>query len=222
MFAFIRRMFIFGLMLVGGIVMLIGTIRSKAEWDKPHGDLETITEDELYTGRIVEGEIYDLWEEFAYTEEYDTTLGVQTSKSRTTYRYFALPLEYSFYEKEDPVFIAVSTKDSGEISNFKKIEKETIDFYYNGIEYDDYTTVHFVGRVKKLNNEYLGFFKEYIANIYGVSETEAKQYYAPYVLVSYTYNEGAEVFVMVLAAVFAVVGLIGLVFFIARKVLTGR
>lgn len=219
MVKFIRRIAFFGIILVGGLIFLINGIKDNIEFSKPHGDLETITADELYEGRIVEGTIYELWHEFAYTEEYDTTLGIKSSKERTTDRYFALPLEYSF-EEENPIFVAVSSRNSDTLRTFEQMENETID-YFNGKEYDEYTSIHFVGKVQKLSGEYLQFFKEYIAEIYGVSEKEAEKYYAPYVLTSYS-NNGGLVPMIVVGAVMTLIGLCGVGFFIVRKVLTGR
>ncbi|MCH5203724.1 MAG: hypothetical protein J1F03_03195 [Oscillospiraceae bacterium] len=217
---FIRLLSIFVILAIGGGVFLFNGIRDKIEWDKPHGDLETLTEKDLYVGRFVEGEIYELWDEFAYTSEYDTTLGIQTSKERKTDRYFALPLEYSFYGDNDLMFVAVSSRRSDELKVFEKMEKETLD-YYNGLDYNEYTTTHFVGKVQKLSGEYLGFFRKYIARIYKVSEADASEYYAPYVLVSYANPDGIVTFI-VIGAVMTFLGVVGTVNLIIRKVIRGK
>ncbi|MGN0669948.1 MAG: hypothetical protein ACI4JZ_05305, partial [Oscillospiraceae bacterium] len=97
-------------LLVGGTIFLVTSIKQKAEYNAPRARLETVTAGELREGMFVEGEIYELWSEFAYTEEYESTLGIKHNE-KTTDRYFALPMEYSFYEGS-PMFIAVCTRDS--------------------------------------------------------------------------------------------------------------
>lgn len=216
----LRLIIMFAVLAIVGGIFLFTEIRDKIEWDKPHADLETITEKDLYVGRVVEGDIYELWNEFAYTEEYDTTLGVQTSKEQVTDRYFALPLEYSFYEGSDLVFVAVSSRKSDELRVFKKMEKETVDFY-NGIDYDEYTSTHFVAKVQKLSGEYLQYFREYIADVYKVSESAASEYYAPYVLRSYS-NPDGMVPMIIIGAVMAFIGVGGIVILIIRRIVTGR
>ena len=205
-------------MLVVGAIFLINGIKDKVEFDKPHGDLETISANELYVGRVVEGTIYELWDEFAYTSEYNETLGIKTSKERTTDRYFAMPLESSF-ASGSPVFVAVCTRDKTILKTFEQMEKETND-YYNGNDYDEYTKIHYVGKVKRLSNEYLQFFREYIAYQYDVSEAEAAKFFVPYVLVA---TSGERLVPsIIIGAVMTVIGLGGMALFIIRKVLTGK
>lgn len=216
---FISRTLVFLAMLIAGGIFLFTSIREKVEWDKPHGDLDIIKETELYDGKIVEGEIYDLFDEFAYTAEYDTTLGVQTSKERTTDRYFALPLTYAADEGRW-FFIALSSRNSSELRTLEKIENETLDYYFEDVLLDDYTTTHFVGRVQKLDKEYLGFFREYIGEMFDVSGSELDEYCAPYVLESYT-NPNSAVIGIVIGAILVFIGLVGMALSIIRKGLTG-
>lgn len=94
-------------LLVCGIIFLVMGIKQKIEYNQPRARLETVTVDELHEGMFVEGEIYELWSEYAYTEESKSTLGIEHDK-KTTDRYFALPMEYSFYPgMYAPMFIAV-------------------------------------------------------------------------------------------------------------------
>lgn len=219
MLKFIRLIVIFGILAIGGGILLFTGIRDKIEWDKPHAVLEDITEKDLYVGRVVEGEIYELWDEFAYTSEYDTTLGIK-SNERTTDRYFALPLEYSF-SGDNLMFVAVSSRKKDELKVFEVMEKETVDYYDNGIEYQEYTTTHFTGKVQRLGGEYLGFFREYVAYIMDVSESEASDYFVPYVLVS-TSGAGGIVPLIIIGAVMTLVGLGGVAIVVIRRIITGR
>ena len=58
---FVRLLIVFAVLAIMGIALLIGSIKDKAELAKPRGDLETMTEDDFYNGRFVEGTIYELW-----------------------------------------------------------------------------------------------------------------------------------------------------------------
>lgn len=201
-----------------GVVFLVNGISRTVEFNKPHADISTMTEKDLYVGRFVEGDIFELWNEFSYTEEYDETLGVQTNK-RVTDHFFAMPMEYSFSE-EYAMFVAVSTRNAKELETFKQMEQETYD-YYSGADIEDFTQTHFVGRVERLKGEYLGFFREYMADVYGVSEEEADKYLAPYVLKSTTNKDGASAS-LTIGIIMSVIGTLGTAFFVVRKVLTGR
>lgn len=218
MVKFIRRVVIFGVLLIMGIVFLVRGISRTVEFNKPHADLSTMTGKDLYEGRFVEGDIIELWDEFSYTEEYDETLGVQTNK-RVTDHFFAMPMEYSF-DEENIIFIAVATRNENELKTFNTIVQETYDFY-DGVEMDDFTQTHFVGRVERLKGEYLDFFREYVAEMYDVSKSEADKYLAPYVLRSTTNNGGATGS-LVTGIILTVIGTLGTAFFVVRKVLTGR
>ncbi len=205
-------------LLVGGTIFLVTSIKQKAEFNAPRARLETVTAGELREGMFVEGEIYELWSEFAYTEEYESTLGIKHNE-KTTDRYFALPMEYSFYTDADaPMFIAVCTRDSSEISKMRTMAKEADNYYKNDIELK--TTMHFVGKVQALKGEYLDYFKEYIAWDLGISEAEAAQYYKPYVIRSW--KEDNSTVGIVIGAVMTALGLAGAVIFVVKFINSRR
>lgn len=205
-------------LLVGGTIFLVTSIKQKVEFNAPRANLETVTAGELREGMFVEGEIYELWSEFAYTEEYESTLGVKHN-GKTTDRYFALPMEYSFYTDADaPMFIAVCTRDSSEISKMRTMANEADNYYKNDIELK--TTMHFVGKVQALKGEYLDFFKEYIAWDLGISEAEAAQYYKPYVIRSWKEDNSTPG--IVIGAVMAALGLAGTAIFVVQIIKAKR
>lgn len=205
-------------LLVGGTIFLVTSIKQKAEFNAPRANLETVTADELHDGMFVEGEIYELWSEFAYTEEYKSTLGIKHNE-KTTDRYFALPMEYSFYTGADaPMFIAVCTRNASEISKMRTMADEADDFYKNDIELK--TSMHFVGKVQALKGEYLDFFKEYIAWDLGISEAEAAQYYTPYVIRSWP-NDNSTTGI-VIGGIMTALGLAGTIVFVVFLVKAKR
>lgn len=203
-------------LLVGGTIFLVTSIKQKAEYNAPRARLETVTAGELREGMFVEGEIYELWDEFAYTEEYETTLGIKHNE-KTTDRFFALPMEYAF-NQDKFMFVAICSRDNSEISTMLKMEKESLDWYTKDIVPE--TTMHFVGKVQKLDKESLAFFKKYIADEMGVSEAEAAQYYTPYVIRSW--KEDNSTVGIVIGAVMTALGLGGAVIFVVRIIKSRR
>ncbi|MGN0640419.1 MAG: DUF6709 family protein [Oscillospiraceae bacterium] len=203
-------------LLVGGTIFLVTSIKQKAEYNAPRVRLETVTADELREGMFVEGEIYELWSEFAYKEEYRTTLGVKHDQ-KTTDRYYLMPMVYSYFE-ENPKFIAVCTRNSNESSTFDRIIQETIDYYNNDKE--PTTTIHFVGKVQALKGEALGFFRESVSECYGVSESEAERLYTPYVIRSW--KEDTSTPGIVIGAVMTALGLAGAVIFVVQIIKARR
>lgn len=214
----IRIIIFTALFLIGGIIFLVTGIKQKIEYNQPRARLETVTAGELREGMFVEGEIYELWSEFAYTEEYESTLGIKHNE-KTTDRYFALPMEYSFYTDADaPMFIAICSRDSSEISKMRTMAKEADNYYKNDIELK--TSMHFVGKVQALKGEYLDFFKEYIAWDLGISEAEAAQYYKPYVIRSWP-NDNSTTGI-VIGAIMTALGLAGALIFVVNIVKAKR
>lgn len=203
-------------LLVGGIIFLVMGIKQKAEFNAPRANLETVTVDELHEGMFVEGEIYEIWGEFATREEYETTLGIKHNE-RTTDRYYLMPMVYSYFN-EDLKFIAVCTRDSGEISTINKIYNDTANFYNNGIDYS--TTMRFVGKVQALKGEVLDYFREGVSVSYGVSEAEAAQYYTPYVIRSWPTDNSTTG--IVIGAVMTALGLAGTIVFVVFLVKAKR
>lgn len=201
---------------VGGIIFLVTSIKQKAEYNAPRARLETVTVDELHEGMFVEGDIYEMWSEFAYTEEYESTLGVKHNE-KTTDRYFALPMEYSF-SQDLPMFVAICTRNKSEISTLNKMSDESNEYYMNGTI--PKTTIHFVGKVQKLKGEYVDFFKEYIAYQFDISESEAQQLYTPYVIRSW--KEDNSTVGIIIGAVMTVLGLGGVAFFVVSLIKAKR
>lgn len=211
---FIRLIIIFVMLAIMGIVLLVGSIKDKAELAKPRGDLTTMKADDFYAGRFVEGTIDELWDNFADMEESDTIFGVKYN-TKVTARYFAMPLPSS-YDDEDLKFVALAIRDSGHQRTADKMVDETVDYFANGKELPVWTTMRVEGKVTKLTGEGLKIFKEYFEEIGGGSEN----------VVAYTINMGntgnGTTGMIIFSIILTVVGLGGTAFFIVRKVLSGR
>ncbi len=211
--AFIRKIIVFGIMAVAGIILLIGGIRDKIELSKPMKDISTITPEELYDGQFVEGDIYEMWNEFAYLEESDSK-----SSSKVKAHYFSFPMASTF-DDDTVKFLALRVGNSTDYSTAQKMEKETDDYYAEGIEPTGWTKIHIKGKVTKLKGDLLKFHKEYLETVDGVTASNVNDFLCPYVITS---NYGDNTIGLVLGIVFTVLGLGLLAFFIIRKVITGR
>ncbi|MCM1166009.1 MAG: hypothetical protein NC299_09200 [Lachnospiraceae bacterium] len=209
---FVRFLIIFVMLAFLGIALLVATIKDKAELAKPRGDLETMKASDFYNGRFVEGEIYDIWDNYAYLEESDTIFGISYN-TKTTAQYYAMPLPSS-YDEEELKFVALSIRDAATQKTANRVVEETAD-YLDGKELPEWTTLNVTGKVTKLSGEGLGLFRSYISKMGGGEEN----------IVAYVINVGNDgggsTGVMILAIVLTVIGLGGSVFLIIRRVLAG-
>lgn len=206
---FVRLLIVFIVLAVMGIALLIASIRDKAELAKPRGDLETMTEDDFYNGRFVEGTVYELWDNFADMEEYDSTFGIKHN-TRITAQYYALPIPVL----DEYKFIALALSDSSQQSIAKKMVKEIDAFFEDGTI--PTTAIQIKGKVTKLSGDGLKYLQEYAVDM-GLEASD---------VVAFTINDGntgsGSGAVLAIAIVLTVIGLGGTAFVIVRKIISGR
>lgn len=212
--AFIRKMIIFGVIAALGIFLLVGGIRDKIELSKPITDVSTVTPDDLYAGQFVEGTIYELWNEYAYLQETDKN----NSNGKVTAHYFCFPMQSTFTD-ELPKFLTLRVSDTMDYQTALVMERESDSFYSYGTEPSNWTEIEIKGKVSKLDKELLQFHKEYIAECLNITEAEAEQYICPYMITS-SYGDTTPGLIM--GIVFTVIGLGFMVFFIIRKIISGK
>lgn len=212
---FVRLLVVFVVVAFLGIALLIGSIKDKAELAKPRGDLETMTEDDFYQGRFVEGTIYELWDNYAEMEEYDTTFGIKHN-SRITAQYYAMPVISSYEGNGTAKFVALAISDSGEQKIADKMSQETDNYYEYDIEPDEWTTLEIKGKVTRLSGEGLEIFRQYFEEVGGSAENAL-----PYVINSGNDGSGSGG-ALIIAIVLTVIGAGGTVFMIVRRVIRGR
>lgn len=206
---FVRVLIMFVVVAIMGIVLLIGSIRDKAELAKPRGDLETMTEDDFYNGRFVKGTIYELWDNYADMEEYDTTFGIKHN-TRVTAQYYALPIpgidEYKF--------VALAVSNSSKQITAQKMVNEIDKYYEDGTI--PMTTMNVEGKITKLSGDGLKYLQEY---------AEYMGYDAGDVL-AFTINDGNDGSssggALIIAIVLTIVGLGGTAFMIVRRIIRGK
>lgn len=208
-----RLVIVFAAFTVLGIIMLVSSIRDKVELSKPRGDLETMRASDFYSGQFVEGDIYEIWDYYAYTRETDTFLGI-TYSTKVTAKSYSMPLPSSF-ESTSPKFVSLSIGNSEQQKIADKIVDETNKYISDGVVLDEWTSMHIVGKVTKLKGDGLKLFREYFREI-GGDESNIAAYEI------HVGNDGRNSTVgLIMSIVFTLIGLGGLGFFIARKILSG-
>lgn len=156
-----------------GILLLIMSIKDKVELAKPPAYINGMSENDLYNGCFVEGEIYELWDEFATMQESDTIFGISYN-TKTTARYFAMPLPTSFITGI-PKFVAVSVRDSRDIAIACRMAEESWDYYYGDGD-DLETSMYIKGKITKLKGNGKTLFDRYLRRE-GYEPSEAALYY---------------------------------------------
>lgn len=141
-----------------GVFLLVSAIKDKIELSKPPADIASMTEADYYNGRFVEGNIYELWNEYATLKQSDSTFGIKYN-TRVTGHYFAMPLETSF-ETGIPKFASISISDSSDLITAQKMEKESLDYYNSDKEL--VTSMYVKGKITKLEKDAAKYFDQYM------------------------------------------------------------
>lgn len=206
---FVRLLIMFVAVAFLGIALLVGTIKDKAELAKPRGDLETMTESDFYNGRFVKGTIYELWDNFADMEEYDTTFGIKHN-TRVTAQYYALPIP----ALDDYKFVALAISNTSKQTTAQRMVNEIDAYYENGAI--PMTTMNVEGKITKLSGDGLKYLQEYAVDM-GFDASD---------VIAFTINDGNDGSnsggALIIAIVLSIVGLGGTAFMIVRRVIGGK
>lgn len=181
-----KNMFVYSavialIIIIMGIFAFVTGTKQQSDMSDIHDDFNEMQQSEFYAGKYVSGEIYELWDEFAYEEQYSETFGVKHG-SIVSSHYYIMPLQTS-YESDIPVFIAVCLRKQEQAETAQRIIDE-MNAFWNG-ETDDFPdeTIYFTGKVTKMEGELLDYFYEWL--MYGDEESsraEYEQYVCPYIL----------------------------------------
>lgn len=175
------RLFICGVvLLIAGIACASASLAEKREMAKGMKDFNEMYESDFYKGQYVQGELLELWDEFAYMEEYTETMGIK-GKSRVSAHYYIMPLQTS-YETGSPVFAAVCLRNLSQISQAEQMINEMNDYWDE--ESDGlYTSIPITGKVSVLDDELKQYFYEWLMyGDEGASTSEYEQYVCPYLI----------------------------------------
>lgn len=210
------RLFICGVvLLIAGIACASSSLAEKREIAKGMKDFNEMYESDFYKGQYVQGELLELWDEFAYMEEYTETMGIK-GKSRVSAHYYIMPLQTS-YENGTPVFAAVCLKNVTQISAAEQMINEMNDYWDE--ESDGlYTSIPITGKVSVLDDELKQYFYEWLMyGDEGASTSEYEQYVCPYLITAVQPDSSNSALSM--GALMAVIGavLVGAVIIVTVK-----
>lgn len=184
------RLIISGIAFIAvGIVFIAGGIADKIKVSGEKADFSELTASNLKSGMMVEGTIYEIWDEFAYEEDDGDYVG-----------YFAFPLESSF-DEEEPYFAALKLSGLGDVRTAQIMSEETNNYYFDDIVPDTWTEFSFTGKVSKLKGDGLELFQEYVEAM-GCDSADYKNAY-----IIQRYTQGSETMRIVMGALFIVIGL---------------
>lgn len=158
-----------------GIFMLIMSIKDKIELSKPPADIAQMSESDFYSGRFVEGDIYEIWGNYATLEQSDSIFGIKYN-TKATAHYYLMPLETS-YDTGIPKFISVAVHDSADILNAQKMERE-FDRYLDSDDevFEPVTVMHIKGKVTKLRKDAANIFDKTLSSMTFNPATDAVHY----------------------------------------------
>ena len=201
---------------VMGIFLLVMSIRDKIELSKPPANIEEMTEKDFYNGRFVEGDIYEIWGEYATLKESKSMFGIQYS-TKTTSHYYLMPLETSYITGE-PKFISLSVRDSNDMFTAEKMAGEFED--YANTNFEDIskfvTTMHVKGKITKLPKDGIKIFDDTLNELGFSSTTDAVHY------VINVGNDGSGTsYALIIGIVVTLVGLGGTAISVIRGIRRG-
>lgn len=203
----VRAMVVFALLLVMGISIVFEANRDSLALAKGMTDFNTMTSADFIEGRFVQGTIYELDDEFAYLEEYNSTFGIKHNE-RVTAHYYVMPLPAT-YDSETPQYAAVCLKNAGMITTAEKMIQETWDYWDYGTEPDVWTELPITGKISKLDGELLDYFYEWLMyGDEGATREDYAGYVCPYIITYYEPSSSSSLLVM--GIVLLVAGIAGL------------
>ncbi len=161
--------------LIAGCMLLFDDLKATTDYNKGVIDLNTMTREDFEEGRFVEGTINCLYDEYAYMEEYNSTLGIKHNE-RVTDHYYIMPLDSSLEnENSDVVYVSVRLSKTSMVQTAETMINEFWSALETGTVPDNWTTMEFSGRIEKLDNEeLLDFYYEWL--MYGEESTDRAAY----------------------------------------------
>ncbi|MCH5195707.1 MAG: hypothetical protein J1F28_03275 [Oscillospiraceae bacterium] len=172
-------------------------------------EMSKLTKENAEEGLIVEGEVFSVWDKFAVEEK------EENGSTTTLAEYYTMIMEYS-YNEEAPMFIGISSRDANELSTLEQMRSEVEGIINDTSDSDVYTTIHFRGKLKKLDDGMLGFLKVSVSSLLGVTEDVAEEYITPYVIESYN---GSDYMPLLIAGIaLTIVGVGGVLVLILKDI----
>ena len=205
-------------LVIAGVAMIIGNVADKKSISTGVLDINTVSLSDLEKGRFVEGDIPYVCGEFAYLEEYNSTFGVKHNE-RVTNHYYVVPLVGGDSDEDRYVAIEVGN------ANMVDTAETMIDEFWDAVDSEDWskatTSLHFQGKVEKMNDELSGYMYEFFTYLYeDMSKEDMDTITCPYVIkyIAPGYESRSSVAAVIILLVGIALSGITAVFFIkARK-----
>lgn len=202
----------FALLLIFGVYATAIATEDNRKIAKGMQDFNQMTAADFVAGEFVQGTVYELDDEFAYLESYNSTFGIKHNE-RVTAHYYVMPLPSTYYD-QNVKYVAVCLKNSAHVAIAEKMMQETWDYWDYGTEPAVWTELPMTGKVQKMDGEVLDYFYEWM--MFGEESTnraDFDKYICPYVINYYEVgNTGTG---MIVGIVMIVVGAVGLAVMIA-------
>lgn len=198
---------VLAVMLVLGIGGVIAGIKDKTELAKGVDDFNYLANSEFYEGKFVEGNVFEIYGEFAYTESYSETLGVKHN-SMVTSHYYLIPITGSL-EASTLKLIPVEIRTTANITNAELLMQQTFDFQNYGTEPEIWNEFTLFGKVSELDGEVEEYLYSWLTND-GADGTKEdyKNLICPYVITEYAADAPAKTLNSSLTI--AIIGALGL------------
>lgn len=147
---------------VMGVTVLLEAGGNSREIAKGMEDFNGLNLSDFYRGRFVQGDVFEIYGEFAYTETYEETFGIKHN-SEVTAHYYVIPLAGSF-ETETPLFAALCLTDAQSIKNAELLMEQTWEYMDNGTEPDVWNEFPVTGKIIPMDSEIEGYFYDWFTN----------------------------------------------------------
>lgn len=183
-----------------GIFLLVRAIRDKAELAEPPLDIATMTEEDLRSGRYVEGDVTELWEEYTKRTGTDAAYGAKNHRRVTAY-YFAMPLKSSS-NSDAPKFVTLSVRENEDLITARKMAKES-ERVFEGHRVL-VTKMRIRGKITKLRLSAASAFDDYLEKC-GFEPKSAAVHY----MINVGNDGSGSTYTLVIAIIITAVGVIG-------------
>ncbi len=137
-------------------------------------DYDALKESDIQNGVIIEGDLHANMG--AFQESYTTTNGVKSGKSKYSY---VIPIGEKRY-------MGLENNTDAMYTSLEQQAQMTYS-YLLGESATEPVTVHFKGRVKKMSNETMGYFKSYMLD-FGFEQSEVDSYLLNYYIQCENYD----------------------------------
>ncbi|MCM1577613.1 MAG: hypothetical protein NC078_02280 [Ruminococcus sp.] len=202
-----RLFWIFACLIVVGIAFLGKSVSDKNAMAKGVTDFNEMRESDFIEGRFVEGEVYELLDEFAYEEEYNQALGIKHNE-RVSSHYYVMPL-YATYDDDVTKYAALCIGNTQLAAQAQQMIDEYWDYWETGKEPEYWTSIYVTGKVSKLDGELLDYFYEWFEYDSDMTRAEIDEMICPYII-SYQVADAASS-TMTVALVVMGIGVIGII-----------